>query len=88
MSLYDKALATYDEGDAFDHASAVGFIEIFGLPLRVEAADMARSANHGAAGLDDPLLASLRRRSPIPASRGLSAVPRRPHGRSWAADLR
>ena len=24
MSLYDKSLATYDEGDAFDHASAVG----------------------------------------------------------------
>ena len=38
LSLYDKSLATYDEGDAFDHAAAVGFIEIFGLPLRVEAA--------------------------------------------------
>jgi argininosuccinate synthase len=25
-SLYDQALATYDAGDAFDHASAVGFI--------------------------------------------------------------
>jgi argininosuccinate synthase len=37
-SLYDKSLATYDAGDAFDHASAVGFIEIFGLPLRTEAA--------------------------------------------------
>ena len=37
-SLYDRALATYDEGDAFDHASAVGFISIFGLPLRTEAA--------------------------------------------------
>ena len=34
LSLYDKSLATYDEGDAFDHAAAVGFIEIFGLPLR------------------------------------------------------
>ena len=44
LSLYDKDLATYDEGDAFDHASAVGFIEIFGLPLRVE------SARHGAVG--------------------------------------
>jgi argininosuccinate synthase len=38
QSLYDRALATYDEGDAFDHASAVGFISIFGLPLRTEAA--------------------------------------------------
>ena len=44
LSLYDRSLATYDEGDAFDHASAVGFIEIFGLPLRVEA------ARHGAVG--------------------------------------
>ena len=44
LSLYDKDLATYDEGDAFDHAAAVGFIEIFGLPLRVEA------ARHGAVG--------------------------------------
>ena len=45
LSLYDRNLATYDEGDAFDHASAVGFIEIFGLPLRVEA------ARHGAVGM-------------------------------------
>ena len=44
LSLYDKSLATYDEGDAFDHKSAVGFIETFGLPLRVEA------ARHGAVG--------------------------------------
>jgi argininosuccinate synthase len=50
LSLYDKNLATYDEGDAFDHASAVGFIEIFGLPLRVEAARHgAVGAHHGAA---------------------------------------
>jgi argininosuccinate synthase len=44
LSLYDKSLATYDADDAFDHAAAVGFIEIFGLPLRVEA------ARHGAVG--------------------------------------
>jgi len=44
LSLYDRSLATYDEGDAFDHAAAVGFIGIFGLPLRVEA------ARHGAVG--------------------------------------
>ncbi len=42
-SLYDQALATYDAGDAFDHAAAVGFISIFGLPLRTEA------ARHGSA---------------------------------------
>ena len=61
LSLYDKSLATYDEGDAFDHASAVGFIEIFGLPLRVEAARHgAVGKHHGAAWTwTDPLLAEL-----------------------------
>src|SRR4029077_1198077 len=44
MSLYDKSLATYDKGDSFDHKAAVGSIEIFGLPLRTEA------ARHGAVG--------------------------------------
>jgi argininosuccinate synthase len=58
LSLYDKNLATYDEGDAFDHAAAVGFIEIFGLPLRVEAARHgAVGRHHGAAwSWTDPLL--------------------------------
>ena len=51
-SLYDRALATYDEGDAFDHASAVGFISIFGLPLRTEAA---RSSFAGAVPVLDSL---------------------------------
>ena len=61
LSLYDKSLATYDEGDAFDHASAVGFIEIFGLPLRVEAARHgAVGKHHGAAwSWTDPLLEGL-----------------------------
>ncbi|MFL5771320.1 MAG: argininosuccinate synthase [Chloroflexota bacterium] len=61
LSLYDKHLATYDEGDAFDHAAAVGFIGIFGLPLRVEAARHgAVGAHHGAAwSWTDPLLDGL-----------------------------
>jgi argininosuccinate synthase len=61
LSLYDKSLATYDEGDAFDHAAAVGFIEIFGLPLRVEAARHgAVGQHHGAAWTwTEPLLDSL-----------------------------
>ncbi|HYL39942.1 MAG TPA: hypothetical protein VET90_01410, partial [Candidatus Binatus sp.] len=46
-SLYDRSLATYDEGDAFDHASAVGFISIFGLPLRTEAARAGSTATPG-----------------------------------------
>ena len=33
MSLYDTSLATYDEGDQFDHEAAEGFIKIFGLPI-------------------------------------------------------
>jgi argininosuccinate synthase len=63
LSLYDKSLATYDEGDAFDHAAAVGFIEIFGLPLRTEARATARSGrHHGAAWTwTDPLLKDRRR---------------------------
>jgi argininosuccinate synthase len=61
LSLYDKNLATYDTGDAFDHAAAVGFISIFGLPLRVEAARHgAVGARYGAAWTwTDPLLAEL-----------------------------
>jgi argininosuccinate synthase len=61
LSLYDKNLATYDTGDAFDHAAAVGFIGIFGLPLRVEAARHgAVGARYGAAwSWTDPLLADL-----------------------------
>jgi argininosuccinate synthase len=61
LSLYDKSLATYEAEDAFDHASAVGFIEIFGLPLRVEAARHgAVGKHHGAAWTwTDPLLAGL-----------------------------
>jgi len=37
-SLYSMELATYDTGDQFDHSSAKGFIDIFGLPSRVIAA--------------------------------------------------
>jgi argininosuccinate synthase len=36
-ALYDISLATYDRGDAFDHSAAVGFIAIWGLPLRTQA---------------------------------------------------
>ena len=61
LSLYDKNLATYDKGDAFDHKAAVGFIEIFGLPLRTEAARHgAVGRRHGAAwSWTDPLLEGL-----------------------------
>jgi argininosuccinate synthase len=34
-SLYNEKLATYTKEDEFDHQSAVGFIELFGLPTKV-----------------------------------------------------
>lgn len=34
-SLYDYSLATYEEADQFDHQSAKGFIELWGLPVKV-----------------------------------------------------
>jgi argininosuccinate synthase len=37
FSLYDHELATYDEGDRFDHGAAVGFIKIWGLPVETAA---------------------------------------------------
>jgi len=37
-SLYDHAMATYDAGDMFDHSAAKGFIELWGLPLKIKAA--------------------------------------------------
>ena len=36
-SLYDFALATYDEGDMFDQSLAKGFVDLWGLPSRVAA---------------------------------------------------
>jgi argininosuccinate synthase len=36
-SLYDFSLATYDKADQFDRTAAVGFISIWGLPVRVQA---------------------------------------------------
>jgi argininosuccinate synthase len=32
-SLYDHSLATYEAGDKFPHDSAVGFIDLWGMPL-------------------------------------------------------
>ncbi|PZX07429.1 argininosuccinate synthase [Psychrobacillus insolitus] len=36
-SLYNEKLATYTSDDEFNHASAVGFIELWGLPTKVHA---------------------------------------------------
>ncbi len=37
LALYRKELATYDEGDQFDHQAALGFIALHGLPVRTQA---------------------------------------------------
>jgi len=47
-SLYDFSLATYDKGDVYDQSAAVGFIHIWGLPVRVQAqAQMLREEGEG-----------------------------------------
>jgi argininosuccinate synthase len=35
LGLYSQALATYGEGDLFDHRAAEGFIKLHGLPLEM-----------------------------------------------------
>jgi argininosuccinate synthase len=35
-SLYDEKLATYTSEDEFDHNAAVGFIQLWGLPTKVQ----------------------------------------------------
>ena len=36
-SLYQYELATYDKGDTFDQDASLGFIKLYGLPLRTQA---------------------------------------------------
>ena len=36
-ALYRHELATYDQGDLFDHSASPGFIHIWGLPVRTQA---------------------------------------------------
>ncbi len=50
-SLYQHALATYETGDAFNHASAVGFIELWGLPVKTQAQTQLLSGQGGAVSL-------------------------------------
>jgi len=37
FALYDPGLATYGEGDTFDHSAAAGFIRLHGLPIETAA---------------------------------------------------
>jgi argininosuccinate synthase len=36
-SLYDEAIATFGEDDVYDQKDSAGFINLFGLPLKVKA---------------------------------------------------
>jgi argininosuccinate synthase len=49
VALYDRGLATYDEGDSFRHEDAAGFVRLWGLGVETWAARQAR-AEPGAAG--------------------------------------
>jgi len=44
FALDDHHLATYDEGDSFDHSAAEGFIKIWGLPVETAAKQARRHA--------------------------------------------
>jgi argininosuccinate synthase len=47
-SLYSHSLATYERGDTFDHNSALGFIALWGLPVKTQA--QIQLLPHGGAG--------------------------------------
>ncbi len=44
-SLYDEKLATYTTEDQFDHAAAVGFIKLWGLPTKVNSIVNSKKVN-------------------------------------------
>jgi len=54
FALYDHGLATYDEGDKFDHTAAEGFIKIWGLPVETAAKRTARTAKDQSAKQPEP----------------------------------
>jgi argininosuccinate synthase len=57
-SLYQHALATYETGDAFDHHSALGFIALWGLPVKTQAEIQLLSGQQGDGfGIPDMLAA-------------------------------
>ncbi|MDP2744182.1 MAG: argininosuccinate synthase, partial [Dehalococcoidia bacterium] len=54
-SLYSYGLATYDKGDVFDHKAAEGFINIWGLPVRIQAKVQLLLQPEGPLGIAAPL---------------------------------
>ena len=53
-SLYEEALATYDEEDQFDHGAAEGFIKIWGLPVELAARKGAQRGAGDTGGRERP----------------------------------
>ena len=47
VALYRHDLATYDEGDAFDHRASEGFISLYGLPTRTQARIQGKGVDGG-----------------------------------------
>jgi argininosuccinate synthase len=56
FALYDRGLATYDEGDTFDHSAAEGFIKIWGLAVEAAAKNATRLAANSADRSADPVV--------------------------------
>jgi argininosuccinate synthase len=50
-SLYQHALATYDRGDQFDHNAALGFIKLWGLPVKTQAQTQLLAAGSNSAAI-------------------------------------
>ncbi len=46
QAVYDQSLATYSEGDRFDHSAAVGFITIYGMQSQAYARAQAKAKAH------------------------------------------
>ena len=45
FSLYDEEIATFDEDDVYDQTDSAGFINLFGLPIKVKAMIEAKKNN-------------------------------------------
>ncbi len=52
-SLYSHSLATYERGDTFDHNSALGFIALWGLPVKTQAQIQLLGEANGGGGTPD-----------------------------------
>ena len=44
-SLYDEEIATFDEDEVYDQMDSQGFINLFGLPIKVYAHMKAKTEN-------------------------------------------